>query len=271
MFFVLTDLLCNSFRNQNIYTKIKLRGIKKFGLFLQCAHCQSKILLFMCGRFSFSTTKERIQEQFGEIEVGSNLRINYNIAPTQHAYVVTNDSQNRLQYITWGLIPHWSNEGVNTGKLINARSEGIMTKPSFRVPIRKKRCWVLADSFYEWRREGEQKIPYRALLQNGELLVMAGIWDVWYKGDYAVKSFSIITTAPNKELASLHDRMPLILDTKEKQQHWLADISIEAVMELMQTAPDGILNIYRVTDKVNSVKNNSPELHQPVPDAPRLF
>jgi len=119
----------------------------------------------MCGRFSFSTSKEKIQQQFGDIEVGTNLRMNFNVAPTQHTYIVTNDSPNRLQYVTWGLIPHWSNDGKNTGKLINARAEGIATKPSFRLPIRKRRCWVLADSFYEWRKGADAKIPYRLLLK----------------------------------------------------------------------------------------------------------
>lgn len=225
----------------------------------------------MCGRFSFSTSKEKIQQQFGDIEVGTNLRMNFNVAPTQHTYIVTNDSPNRLQYVTWGLIPHWSNDGKNTGKLINARAEGIATKPSFRLPIRKRRCWVLADSFYEWRKGADAKIPYRLLLKNGELMVMAGIWDVWYKGDYAVKSFSIITTEPNKETSGLHDRMPVILTTKEAQQRWLEDIPVEEALELLHTPHHDILNIYRVSEKVNSVTNNSPELHEPVPETPSLF
>lgn len=225
----------------------------------------------MCGRFSFSTSKEKIQQQFGDIEVDMNLRLNFNIAPTQHTYIVTNDNPNRLQYVTWGLIPHWSNDGLNTGKLINARSEGITSKPSFRLPIRKRRCWVLADSFYEWKKSAEGKTPYRMLLKNGELMVMAGIWDVWYKGDYAVKSFSIITTTPNKETANFHDRMPVILTSKEAQRHWLADIPVEETLDMLHTPPDDILNIYRVSEKINSVTNNSPELHEPVPESPTLF
>lgn len=225
----------------------------------------------MCGRFSFSTSKEKIQQQFGDIEADTNLRLNFNVAPTQHTYIVTNDSPNRLQYVTWGLIPHWSNDGKNTGKLINARSEGIATKPSFRLPIRKRRCWILADSFYEWRKTGDGKIPYRILLKNGELMVMAGIWDVWYKDNYAVKSFSIITTEPNKEVSSLHDRMPVILDTKEAQARWLEDIPVEDALELLHKPLDDTLNIYRVSEKVNSVTNNSLDLHEPVPETPTLF
>lgn len=92
----------------------------------------------MCGRFSFVASQEKIQHQLGlDFETGANLRINFNIAPTQHAYVITNEKPRALQYLTWGLIPSWSNDGKNIGQLINARSEGIETKPSFRVPIRK--------------------------------------------------------------------------------------------------------------------------------------
>ena len=225
----------------------------------------------MCGRFSFSTSKEKLQQQFEGIEIGSNLRINFNVAPTQHSYVVTNDSPNRLQYITWGLIPHWSNDGKNSGKLINARMEGIATKPSFRLPIRKRRCWVIADSFYEWHKEGRQKIPYRIMLKNGELMVMAGIWDIWYKDDYAIRSFSIITTPPNKEITRLHDRMPMILTKPEQQRCWLSELDIEEVLTMLNTPPDDILTMYRVSDKVNAVINNSPELHEPAPEPPALF
>lgn len=225
----------------------------------------------MCGRFSFSTTKEKIQAQLGQVDTGVHLRESFNIAPTQHAYVITNDAADRLQYITWGLIPHWSNDGANTGKLINARAEGIATKPSFRLPIRVRRCLVLADSFYEWRTEGKDKIPYRIFMKNGDLMLMAGVWDVWYKKDYAVKSFSIITTQPNHDMQSIHDRMPLILHTPELQGRWLSDLNIEDVLAMLHPPPDGLLGMYQVSELVNSFKHNGPELHTPVPGKPTLF
>lgn len=226
----------------------------------------------MCGRFSFVASKEKIQQQLGsEIETGINLRINFNVAPTQHAYVITNDKPDTLQYLTWGLVPHWSNDGHNTGKLINARMEGIETKPSFRVPLRQRRCLVLADSFYEWRQEGNQKVPYRILLKNGDLLLMAGIWDLWYQGDYGVKSFSIITTPPNKEVSSLHNRMPLLLTTRAAQNQWLSDMTLDEILILLKTPDDNILDIYRVSEKINSVRNNGPELHQRLAEPPSLF
>lgn len=226
----------------------------------------------MCGRYSFVASKEKIQQQLGpEVETGANLRINFNVAPTQHSYVITNEKPNMLQYITWGLIPYWSKDNKIAGKLINARREGIESKPSFRVPIRKKRCLVIADSFYEWKKVDGKKLPYRIMLKNGGLLLMAGIWDVWYDDQYAVKSFSIITTAPNQEVQPIHDRMPVILHKREDQQKWLQDQPLEEVLEILKTPEDGILEMYRVSEKVNSVKNNSPDLHQRISDTPTLF
>ena len=222
----------------------------------------------MCGRFSFSTTKEKLKRQFGDIETGEDLRLNYNVAPTQPSYVITDDQPHQLQYFYWGLLPYWSKEGKVTGRLINARKEGIEEKPSFRVPLRRRRCWVLADSFYEWRKEGEHKIPYRILLKSGELMAMAGIWDVWSRGGEQIRTFSIITTSPNREVSALHDRMPVILSSPERRERWLGALDPEEIPELLATPEDGILDIYQVSVKVNSVRNNTPDLHEPVGGAP---
>ena len=226
----------------------------------------------MCGRFSFVAPKEKVEQQLPFLEIENNLRHNFNIAPTQHAYVITNDSPNRLQYLTWGLIPYWSREGTNKGKLINARMEGIVTRPSFRLPIRKKRCLILADSYYDWKIEGGQKKPYRVLLRNNELMLMAGIWDTWMKGDYAIKSFSIITCPSNVELSQISGRMPVLITSKKEQLRWLQDIDLQEVIGFFQnTLNDKIFKVHRITDKINSIKNNSPELHQPIADSMTLF
>lgn len=225
----------------------------------------------MCGRFSFATTPEKARKQLGDAEIGQNLRLSYNIAPTQHAYVITNEHPKRLEYLAWGLIPHWAKDEKGAGKLINARMEGIAAKPSFRVPIRRRRCLVLADSFYEWRNEGGKKAPYRIMLKNGELMLLAGIWDIWYKGDYAMRTFSIITCPPNREVAPLHNRMPLILPKKEQQERWLSELTVDEVLAMLETPPDGILDIYQVSEMVNSVKNDAPGLHLRVGGQTSLF
>ncbi|MCC6724785.1 MAG: SOS response-associated peptidase [Saprospiraceae bacterium] len=225
----------------------------------------------MCGRFSLATTKEKLQQQLPFVEVPDELHLSYNIAPTQHAYVITNDDPGHLQYINWGLVPHWSEDGKNTGRLINARCEGIEEKPSFRLPIRQRRCLVPADSFYEWRTEGRQKVPYRILLKNNELMFFAGVWDIWRKGDHALRTFSIVTTDANEDMAGIHDRMPVVLTSPEQQRRWLESEDMAEIMQLLQTPPAQLLKKYRVSEKVNAVANNSPTMHQEVPEQPTLF
>jgi len=224
----------------------------------------------MCGRYSFVTAKQKVEEQL-QVHLNHELQTSYNIAPTHFAPVIINDTNQPLRYFNWGLIPHWSRDGKLSGKLINARKEGIASKPSFRMPIRKKRCLVPADSFYEWRPYGKKKVPYRIHLKDDSLMMMAGIWDEWKLGDELVRSFSIITTTPNNDMQLIHNRMPVIFLEKEKQEKWLSDISLDETLELMQTPADNSLHIYRVSEMVNSVKSNSPHLHEEVLEPPTLF
>ncbi len=218
----------------------------------------------MCGRFSFATNKEKVQKDFKGIVIKTMPAPSYNIAPTQSACVITDKNPKALQPMRWGLIPHWAKNEKSSNNLINARSEGIMTKPSFRIPIRKKRCIVIADSFYEFKKQGTKKIPFRITNKNEKLLALGGIWDVWKSpSGIEIFSFSIITTAPNKEMETVHDRMPLILPTPEIQSKWLSDIDLDTTVSLMQKLPDGSLEMYRVSPAMNSPKFNSPECHKP--------
>ena len=223
----------------------------------------------MCGRYSQVYSFQQLEQQL-QIPLSSAVSIpaNYNVAPTQEAMVLTNDEPNILQAFRWGLIPHWSRDSKQGARLINARREGIATKPSFRIPIRQRRCLVFADSFYEWRRSGQQKLPYRILRTNDELLVMAGIWDIWEKSGQPVRTFSIVTTEPNAEMEGIHNRMPVLLLDVDMQQRWLQDLPLEDTLELLQTPPDSVLKYYRVSQRVNSVRNNGAELHATVSDDP---
>ena len=228
----------------------------------------------MCGRYSFVPTKKQLDEQLKSLDVPAPFQLKFNIAPTQNAYVIANDQTQTLQLMTWGLVPYWSKDGVNTGKLINARSEGILEKPSFRTPALRRHCLVPADSFYEWRTlPGKRKVPYRILLKNGKLLFLAGIWDEWHQGETSKRSFSIITTMPNSEMATLHNRMPVILSTSEEQKRWLETSDPEEIQELLQPPANDILEMYRVSERLNTAGFESPELHDPVKDqeAPTLF
>jgi len=224
----------------------------------------------MCGRYSLAVSKVKLEEAL-KIKLENEIQSNYNIAPTHLSHVITNDQPNQLQKFYWGLIPHWSKDGKLNGKLINARSEGIASKPSFRMPIRQKRCLVLADSFYEWKPYGKKKVPYRIMMRNEAPMVMAGIWDIWQQGNQILKSFSILTTPPNEEMKLIHNRMPVIFSKSELWERWLDDISLEEALQMMQPVEDNSLKIYRVSEKLNSVNFSSEDLHHEVLEPPTLF
>ncbi len=214
----------------------------------------------MCKRFSFIASEEKVKQELG-VPVTNNLRWSYNVAPTQHAYVILSDSPTRLQYITWGLVPSNSRDGNNTGKLINARKEGIAVSSSFRIPIRSQRCLILADSFYCWEKRGLEDIPYRVAMENQSLMLFAGIWDVWYKGDYAVKSFSIITKPTTGELKEIVPRMPVVIHKKEDQLNWLEDIALSKVQSIIDLKDPDVYKFYKISPEIDSIQKNDASLH----------
>jgi len=202
-----------------------------------------------------------MEQQFG-ISVPNDLRWSFNIAATQHAYTILSDAPDRLQYITWGLISAGSRDGKNEGKLINARKEGIAVSSSFRMPIRSRRCLVVADSFYSWQRKGLQEIPFRTSYQNKGIMTLAGIWDIWYKGDYAVKSFSIITKPATGKLKDIASRMPVVIH-KDLREEWLSEISLSRVQSILDTKdPDDVFEYYKITPEIQSIKKNDQTLHE---------
>ena len=126
----------------------------------------------MCGRYSFAPKPKQREALESTVDLPAELQLSFNIAPTQEAYVIANDHPRQLQRMEWGLVPHWSAEGKNSGKLINARAEGIEEKPSFREPIHSKRCLVPADSFYEWRKlSGKRKVPIEFFGKTGNCFI----------------------------------------------------------------------------------------------------
>lgn len=226
----------------------------------------------MCGRFSLAMSKEKISKHFN-MRIKYAIASSYNIAPTQEAYVITNEKPNELQRFKWGLVPYWSRDDSKGSKLINARRENISSKPSFRMPIRKRRCLIPADSFYEWKKMGGEKQPFRISFEKGKIMVFAGVWDNWVSpvtGE-ELNTFSIITTEPNKEMREVHARMPVILTTLEEQHAWLADTPLNEALDLLQTIADGSLRIQPISTKVNSVEANTADIHTPIKLPPTLF
>lgn len=226
----------------------------------------------MCGRYSFAPKPKQIDAQLRDVQRPAELKISFNIAPTHQAYVITNNAPDKLQMMQWGLVPHWSADGKNSGKLINARAEGIEEKPSFREPIHTRHCLVPADSFYEWRTEaGGRKIPYRIFLENGDLMFMAGIWEEWKRGAEVKYTFSIITINPNREMSALHNRMPVILADAAAQQSWLSNLPLHNSLPLLQPVADNSLEMYRVSEKLNKPGYDAVDLQEEVGESPTLF
>ena len=220
----------------------------------------------MCGRFALYADYEVIlerfdigQDAFGELD----YKPSFNIAPSQEvAAVVSDRKQNRLGKLKWGLIPPWAKEAKVGYKMINARAETASEKPSFRNAFKKKRCLIVADSFYEWKKEENTKTPMLIHLKSGEPFAFAGLWESWTSPEgETVHSCSILTTKPNELMASIHDRMPVIL-SKEAEKIWLDPKvqDIDLLESLLVPFDEGELEAYQVSSEVNSPKNNHPEL-----------
>lgn len=217
----------------------------------------------MCGRFSLTAEEQRLNEFFNLVGGKSPYVPRYNGAPTQNMAVITNQNPGQLQFFRWGLIPFWSKELPRSMPLINAQAEGIETKPAFRQVFKTKRCLVPADGFYEWVRQ-VKKIPMRFTLFDDSLFAMAGLWDTWQneKGQ-TLNSFTIITTEPNELMAPIHNRMPVILD-KNGSEAWLKTTDENSLKNLLKPYPSEKMKAYRVSEKVNAVKNEGPDLILPV-------
>ena len=222
----------------------------------------------MCGRFVKKSNKEELRKRFRfDDPQGLLLEPRYNIAPSQeHPVLIVNQDRRMLRMMKWGLVPHWSKDSKIGYKMINARSEGIEEKPSFRGPLKKGRCLVIADGFYEWQKPGKKtKIPYYFRLKSNEPFAFAGLWDLWEKGDEPLWTFTIITTSPNELMEPIHSRMPVILRESDEAR-WL-DPEItdsKSVLSLLKPYPAQEMECYKVSTIVNSPKNDAPECLIPV-------
>jgi putative SOS response-associated peptidase YedK len=204
----------------------------------------------MCGRFSLAEDLEAISQRFDVDLIKLEWKPRYNLAPAQKAITIVNEEGDRhAEVMTWGLVPSWAKDRKMGYNLINARSETVATKPSFRHSFKRRRCLVVADGFFEW----VDKVPQRITLKDGGLFAFGGLWDEWE----GLRTFTIVTTPANELLQSIHDRMPLILKP-EDEKIWL-DPKIEDPTGLMQPYPSKLLQVYEVSPVVNSWKNDSKE------------
>lgn len=222
----------------------------------------------MCGRYTLTTPGELIAELFG-LDSDPEVEARYNVAPTQEVAAVRVDEAGgprRFVRLRWGLVPHWAKDSSIGNKMINARSETVAEKSSFKTPLKRSRCLVLADGFYEWRKTESGKQPYHIHLTENRPFTMAGLWDRWAKGpEGVVESFTILTTTANDKVSSLHDRMPVILDG-EARDVWL-DRAIEdpaVLVPLLRPFDSAQIDYCPVSKDVNNVRSNTPDLVRPI-------
>lgn len=229
----------------------------------------------MCGRYSIVDSNGLVKFVAGftdhiDPRTWVEARPRYNIAPTQLVPVVTNDSRG-LQLFRWGLIPSWAKDDKCGASMLNARSETVATKPAFRNALKRRRCLLPADGFYEWRKEpdGKTKTPMYAQVDGGQFFAFAGLWELWRSPEGTwIPSCTILTTTPNALMAPIHDRMPVILP-REAYQEWLepAEKQPSELASFLQPFPTEKMSVRPVSRIVNSPKNDVAACIAPPPAA----
>jgi putative SOS response-associated peptidase YedK len=220
----------------------------------------------MCGRYTLISAPEAIRVLFG-YDDRPNFPARYNIAPTQPIAIVRSvDGKRQFVLMRWGLLPSWVKDPKAFSLIINARGEGITEKPAFRAAIRRRRCLIPADGFYEWKAGGPRKQPYFIHAKSGAPLAFAGLWETWVgPNGEELDTAAIVTTTANPGLSALHGRMPVIIPP-EAFGRWLGEDEVEgaadlnAAMALIRPAPDDLLEAYPVSTEVNRVANDNPKL-----------
>jgi putative SOS response-associated peptidase YedK len=220
----------------------------------------------MCGRYASYLPAEAIRRTFRAVNPLLNLEPSWNVAPTQLEPVVRRHpetGERHLDLLQWGLLPYFTNDPEHARRPINARAETVAKSGMFRRAFELRRAIVPADSFYEWKVVANGKQPYAIARQDGEPMAFAGLWEGFRWPDGMVtRSFAIITTAANAEIAGLHDRMPVILDPADWPV-WLGEAAGDPA-SLLHPPPDGTLRTWAVDRRVNSPQNNGPELLKPI-------
>lgn len=213
----------------------------------------------MCGWFVYANP-DKINKRF-DASGKVNFDKSYNITPGMITPVITRQSPNRVVMMKWGLIPFWAKDPKIGYKMINARSEGIEGKPSFRKPIRTARCLIPSDGFYEWQKlnlEGrEEKWPWYIGLKGKPTFSFAGVYDIWKDAEgKPIRSYAIITTDANGKLKKIHHRMPVILDPKDEATWLDPESSLEVILKLLKPYPASKMVSYPVSKRVNNPRED---------------
>ena len=224
----------------------------------------------MCGRFTMAIDSEDLRTQLALGQMPLDWEKRYNIAPSQDVPTVPFAESRDVVWMKWGLVPFWAKDPSIGYKMINARAETVAEKPSYRSSFRNKRCLILADGFFEWRKDGKLSIPYYFQLEGGEPFAFAGLWDDWENkgvsslpGVPGLTTCTLITTAANVDVQPVHPRMPVIL-RKEKMWDWLEESDPRFLMSLLKPLPAGSLTAHQVSRDVNTPQSQGEYLIEPV-------
>lgn len=222
----------------------------------------------MCGRYSLATGTDVLKGLFDVPGEVPDLAPRWNVAPTQPVavVVVTNEGPRTIRTMRWGLVPSWAKDASIGNRMINARAETLAEKPSFRDALRRRRCLVVADGFYEWVKEGAAKRPVWIHPREGGVLAFAGLWERWTDraSGEIVETCTIVTTAANGTMAPFHHRMPVILPASAWDR-WLDPKPADpaSLLPLLVPAPDDLLAVRPVSKRVNSPANDGKDLVDP--------
>jgi len=213
----------------------------------------------MCGRYAITHTE--LIPDFFEVD---DLKIppRYNVAPTQFAPVVFHDPEEGRRVadmMKWGLVPSWSKDISIGSRMINARSETIAGKPSFRGPFKYRRCLIPASGFFEWKQTSSGKKPFYFFQTESPLLGLAGIWDEFTDGETVLHTYSIITRAANPQMARYHHRMPVPIDSPDFSEWLSPDTGPREALGLLGVGAEARFDVHPVSTLVNNVRNDSPE------------
>jgi putative SOS response-associated peptidase YedK len=219
-----------------------------------------------CGRFARRSTQQVLADWFGvELEDMPWFAPSYNVAPqsTQPVVRLNRDSGRReFALLRWGLVPFWAKDAKPAYTTINARAEEAATKPAYREALKRRRCLVPADAFYEWQRlDAKTKHPFAIALKSGEPYALAGLWERWQpKAGEALETFTVLTTDPNEIMEPIHNRMPVILEPQDYNRWLDCEDPARPPLDLMRPFPAEKMISWPVSDRVGNVRNNEPAL-----------
>jgi len=222
----------------------------------------------MCGRFALWSGREEIEAAFA-VRLSAEPQTGYNIAPSREVTAVraSREGNREAAFLRWGLVPSWAKAPDSGYRMINARADTVFQKPAYRTAIRRRRCLIPANAFFEWKRTEKGKQPYLIQVGEGEVFGLAGLWEVWQNRETGetIESCAILTTRPNEAMQELHDRMPVIV-SPESHSLWL-DPRVgepDRIAPLLEPYPAEEMRMHPIGREVNNPANDHPSVVRPL-------